>query len=366
MHIDSQLNHLGIPFGTGNDFSQVLGWGRTPSKKNVLGSKLHHLEALVSERLETSDSARLDVWEVEITTHASGYVCLAGPHRHNRKQKGRKGVPPHASQRLVRKMCNYMSIGVQGYVGSGFEKHRGTSRLANILVYTRESAKWVFWRHFPPVTWFIGHITCNEEVTLVCPDPTAKSSSSPRAPLQIPMVSPLFLSFSLFVCLCLLLSRTNAQESRGKEVDLWGEAKEGLASVSPRSGPTDPSHWSPQLANDGKMEIIVIETMWSYIKKLMNIRRHVSRIGQFSDSFAIHFRPPVVHKGRWWDHLCLSRYAKENRICIMCDGEFYIIKDPKQVTFKRCAQIWALGRSDSHSKGRLVMDELASQAMKCG
>lgn len=41
----------------------------------------------------------------------------------------------------------------------------------------------------------------------------------------------------------------------------------------------------------------------------------------------------------------------------MCDGEFYILKDPKSLKFTRFAQIWTLGRSDEKRKGRLVLDE---------
>lgn len=124
----------GIPFGTGNDFSQVLGWGRTHG--NVLGPRLEHLEELVTERFERADAARLDVWQVRLT---ADQVHEAG----------------HAEQgqtQLEVKMCNYLSLGVQGSVGSGFEKHRAGRRIKNILVYFIESCKWVFWRRFPDIS----------------------------------------------------------------------------------------------------------------------------------------------------------------------------------------------------------------------
>lgn len=54
----------GIPFGTGNDFSQVLDWGRTIQHTDNLGKRLQHLENLITERLQKSDAARLDIWQV--------------------------------------------------------------------------------------------------------------------------------------------------------------------------------------------------------------------------------------------------------------------------------------------------------------
>lgn len=151
--------------------------------------------------------------------------------------------------------------------------------------------------------------------------------------------------------------------TRGREVDLWGDAKSGLESVKNRSGQTDSENWSPQLANDGKMEIMTIEDMFSYLKKLANIRRHVSRVGQFETPFEIQFRAPPKTEipNRWWHPFVGNKYKRNNVICIMCDGEFYILKDPKSLKFKRYAQIWTLGKHDDLVEGRLVRDEIVSQ-----
>lgn len=154
---------------------------------------------------------------------------------------------------------------------------------------------------------------------------------------------------------------------RGREVDLWGDAKYGLEAVEGRSGHTDAETWTPQLANDGKMEIFTIENMVSYIKKLANIRQHVSRVGQFETPFEIVFREPPAssatkqHGKKWWQSMTENKYKQRNVICIMCDGEFYILKDPKSLKFKRFAQVWTLGRLDEHVRGRLVQDEQISQ-----
>lgn len=163
---------------------------------------------------------------------------------------------------------------------------------------------------------------------------------------------------------------------RGREVDLWGEATSGLESVANRSGNTDPENWRPQRANDGRLEVMTIENMTSYLKKLANVRNHVSRIGQFDSPFEINFHEPEVHKkevekikdaSAWAKTKALlkdskrHKYEKNNTICIMCDGEFYEMKHPKTISFDRFAQIWTLGRNDEENQGRLVADELNAQ-----
>lgn len=156
---------IGIPFGTGNDFSQVLGWGRTTNKNDVLGANLNEMERLICDRLEQADAARLDVFRVIMESHASGHVRKADSD--DKQQK-----------RVTRNMSNYMSIGVQGYVGSGFEKHRTNKRFLNILVYTIESCKWVFWRKFPPINHFIEFIMDdNHQPVLQVPHNTSQESN---------------------------------------------------------------------------------------------------------------------------------------------------------------------------------------------
>ncbi|KAI9248229.1 ATP-NAD kinase-like domain-containing protein [Phascolomyces articulosus] len=369
-----------IPFGTGNDFSQVLGWGRTIPHKDVLGRGLYHLEQLVTERLEHSDAARLDLWEVEMSAHPSGYVKVAGPDRQDGHDVSEVRPPNYKNQHqtITRKMSNYMSIGVQGYVGSGFEKHRAGNRLANILVYTIESAKWVFWRKFPPVTSFIDKILQQGEPVLQFPNPPWRqrdeldenqphgnntNGENGDVSATLPHMTKHPIDFVI----------QNIPHIWGREVDLWGEAKSGLESVHNRSGPTDPATWNPQRANDGRMEIMVIHNLFSYFKKLANIRQHVSRIGQFATPFEILFRPPVSYNSsdntsiknklrQQHQRRRMNQYERDNVICIMCDGEFYIIKDPKSLKFNRFAQIWTLGRSDEKSTGRLVLDEHASSS----
>ncbi|KAG0914099.1 hypothetical protein G6F33_004546 [Rhizopus arrhizus] len=348
----------GIPFGTGNDFSQVVGWGRTIPKKDIVGSKLSHFESLISERLEHSEAARLDIWQIKMTSYPSGYVREAGPKErkdgHDVAEVKEANLYP---DEMVRKMSNYMSIGVQGYVGSGFEAHRAGNRWANMLVYAQESFKWVFWKRFPDLNRFIQSITQNGKTVLECPVPEERK----REASDVPQMTNNPIDFVI----------QNIPHIWGHEVDLWGEAQSGLESVSNRSGPTDPKQWKPQRANDGRLELMTIENMISYLKKLANIRHHVSRLAQLDTPFEINFYPPEEHEedkqkpaGKKTKRLLKRRnkYEKKNKICIMCDGEFYEMKDPKSIQFDRFAQIWTLGRKENDDKmGRLVKDELDSR-----
>ncbi|KAI8062429.1 ATP-NAD kinase-like domain-containing protein [Gongronella butleri] len=369
-----------IPFGTGNDISQVLGWGRTTLHRDPLGPKLRHLETLLLDRLDHSEPARLDIWQVTISSHTSGYVRRAGPHGRTDGHDVME-VKQHQDEqhRLRRKMCSYMSIGVQGYVGSGFEEHRAGHRWANIWAYTVESAKWLFWHQFPPITSFVAGISKNNSQWLQCEPPPA-----PRSFLQRVM-RPSTRWYNLKTRQKRALKKALRQQQQreqhrgiipmlskhpidlviqniphiwGRQVDLWGDARSGLEIVHDRAKntPTDATQWHAQRANDRQVEIMAISTLFSYLKKLANFRHHVSRIGQFASSFTVNFWPPnarptQAHRGR---------HERENIICVMCDGEFYEIKDPNSISFQWYAQIWTLGHLNGDNTGRIVRDELAS------
>ncbi|KAJ2793709.1 hypothetical protein H4R21_005785, partial [Coemansia helicoidea] len=128
-----------IPFGTGNDFADALGWGRSVPGDGVGGS-MRLLNKIISERLD-GYTCKLDIYEVTITTYDGGHVKHVARDMH--KQPG--------VARYTCLMIDYLSIGVQGFVGSSFEMHRPGSRSLNILMYTAAAAKWVFLKRFPPI-----------------------------------------------------------------------------------------------------------------------------------------------------------------------------------------------------------------------
>ncbi|RUP45046.1 ATP-NAD kinase-like domain-containing protein [Jimgerdemannia flammicorona] len=360
-----------IPFGTGNDFSQVLGWGRTIPNKSVLGERLSELARISKERLN-GEAARLDIWELELSCYETGYIRKAGKSHRNEVDE----------RVIVRKFSNYLSIGVQGWVGSGFENQRTGTRKWNALIYVVESLKWMLFRGFPPVTRVLDGITVDGKKVLYCPAPVKsgglfgkaqkgkiagdnkvngeKIHANGRAHNQEPgvMEGPAETEVPTLQKHPIDLVIQNIPHIWGREIDMWGQATSGEEVVNPRSGPTDPANWEPQRANDGRLEVFCISNVISYLKKLANIRDHVSRIGQFQEDFQLDFRR-VEQESRgfrrpFWKE---KDPSDPSTICIMCDGEFYECKGPKTLRFRRYAQITTLGKNPESS--RLVTDEQA-------
>ncbi|OZJ05419.1 hypothetical protein BZG36_01658 [Bifiguratus adelaidae] len=351
-----------IPFGTGNDFSQVLGWGRTIKHKDILGDRMEEFNEVAKSRLN-GYPARLDIWELEVHCYDTGYIRKAGKsHKDETDQK-----------ELKRKMCNYISIGVQGWVGSGFENQRTGTRAFNAMVYVHESLKWMLFKGFPPVTRVIERIVINNETALYCPPPPTpmtrrykkKLAKDKKANEQEKGQGPDEQNVPTFQKHPIDFVIQNVPHIWGREVDMWGDAKSGEEAVSNRQGPTDPANWQPQAANDGRLEVFCIGNIASYLKKLANYRDHVSRIGQFESPFELRFREANRDNGSGvFGGKFKRRYRKDDKldsgdegtICFMCDGEFYEVRDPKSLTLRRYAQITSIGQSPDSS--RLVRDEM--------
>jgi len=137
-----------IPFGTGNDFSRVLGWGGlAPSV--LIGEHLGGLKKMMNKWVE-SLVEDFDIWDVTIETHDYGGI------RQVFKEKGKKFIKrfmtsehPETKQQikittLNKRMCNYFSFGIDSRIGYGFDKKRTHSRFKNKLVYFCEGIKKAF------------------------------------------------------------------------------------------------------------------------------------------------------------------------------------------------------------------------------
>ncbi|KXS20356.1 hypothetical protein M427DRAFT_28099 [Gonapodya prolifera JEL478] len=105
------------PFGTGNDLSQVMGWGRTVPGADVAGQRLEKLNALVLERLE-GWVARFDLWDVRFDVYEGGYIQKPKKYERGLKSDSPEDRTPH--HHIA--MGNYFTIGLQGNVGSYFER----------------------------------------------------------------------------------------------------------------------------------------------------------------------------------------------------------------------------------------------------
>jgi len=100
---------------------KVMGWGRTIPHNDVAGQHLDRLNGLINDRL-AGRKAHLDIWQLTIETFEGGYIERAT----KKDEKGNSNAI--RENKLVRKMSNYASLGLQGRVGAGFERNRHTSR----------------------------------------------------------------------------------------------------------------------------------------------------------------------------------------------------------------------------------------------
>jgi len=135
-----------VPFGTGNDFANVTGWGTKGPPRGFLKERegFAGLCGYVRRWLR-AETQPYDIWEVSVRTHKSGSfrfidkgkkVCTEGHiSRHNIKEL------PEGGLEMSKYMCNYFSLGLDARIGVGFDKGRAGSQLANKAVYGWEGTK---------------------------------------------------------------------------------------------------------------------------------------------------------------------------------------------------------------------------------
>ncbi|RKP39741.1 ATP-NAD kinase-like domain-containing protein [Dimargaris cristalligena] len=335
-----------IPFGTGNDMSQALGWGRTV-KKNLVSANLSNLISLTESRL-TGDLALLDVWEVEIKTFPGGYVKEI--HKNDKDSTKR--------QTYRRRFCSLFSMGVQGLVGKEFEPRRTKSRIRNILQYTAQSAKWVTLRKFPVITEILESIEQNGRIVMKTAMPKLYDDLSPevRARAALPDTDANGVPIPVLDIHPIEIIAQNIPHIWGRDHDLWGQAK-SLPIMSQRNGPTDQNNWTPQNSGDGKLEVFIIESVKSYIRKQMTTKDSLGRIGQLQEDFTMRFRNPEVYQSFHNNSSHTNRRHKATPpgfTCLMIDGEFYELFQPQTIEIRRHSCIRAIGSGEQNS--RLVRD----------
>ncbi|KAJ1984303.1 hypothetical protein H4R33_004430 [Dimargaris cristalligena] len=339
-----------IPFGTGNDFSQALGWGKTV-ESNFVGNHLISLCKITEARLD-GDMALLDIWDIEIETFEGGFI-----------QKAQKKAEPGPKlDKLATRMCSYFAMGVQGYVGAGFEANRKRTRTHNFFQYFVESLKWVVFRKFPSVTEILKSITRDGQEILVTREPTEPkknlSEKTTAATADSPKEGPDTPATLVIHPVEIVIQ--NIPHIWGREIDLWGEAAQRPGVVENRQGFTDPTHWQEQLSGDGKLEIFGFKDVLAYVHQLLHPSGQLARLGQIEDHFELNFRHPPSTSGTeqgsgtgWFRNL-----RRESNVlgetCIFVDGEFYRLYMPKVIRFRKKESLRAIGSSAQTS--RLVRD----------
>ncbi|KAJ1732862.1 hypothetical protein LPJ61_001840 [Coemansia biformis] len=376
-----------IPFGTGNDFADALGWGRSVPGDGVGGS-MRLLNKIISERLE-GYTCKLDIYEVTITTYDGGHIKHVERDMHSKP----------GMTRYTCLMIDYLSIGVQGFVGSSFEMHRPGSRSLNILMYTAAAAKWVFLRRFPPINEALESIstvpdsmladtrlsdadrakwleTASEEerkqVLLArvagphkrshgrkmkwTKEPKARRTATAQdfgAEPDLPVIQ----------CKPIEIDIQNVARFWGRDIDVWDSAHDHGRLLSSREGVTDSSSWTPQYAGDGKLELFAVRDIGDYALNQLPGRDtyRIGRLAQMGSPVAMHFRTPETYPPRSRKPLSSRRGIEPGLLYAMCDGEFIEMYRPRDVIVTRKVTLKAVGRSPATS--RIVRDTIRNDGI---
>ncbi|EGR32993.1 hypothetical protein IMG5_064480 [Ichthyophthirius multifiliis] len=131
-----------VPFGTGNDFARVLGWGGNISN-NFIGENLNGLKRLIKKWISSKISL-FDIWEVEFQTQDNGYfekIEYVNEKATKIKMLDKNG---QIIKSIKKPMSNYFSIGIDARIGFGFDKNRTQSAFINKAIYCCEAFKKLF------------------------------------------------------------------------------------------------------------------------------------------------------------------------------------------------------------------------------
>lgn len=346
-----------IPFGTGNDFADALGWGRSVPGDGV-GDHMRILGRIISERLD-GYTGKLDIYEIAFTTYDGGHV----------KHVEKKMFSKPGQRRHSRLMIDYFSLGVQGFVGSSFELHRPGRRALNILMYTAAAAKWVFLKRFPPITEALESISTvpdrvmedrqmsdadrarwleeaneDERRQVLVADSSGKGGvpAIRGAPIEIDV--------------------QNVSRFWGRDIDVWGSARDS-DSVQGAVGPCDSRQWTPQYAGDGKVELFSVQNIADYaLNQLPNRSTYrIGRMAQMSSPVALHFRDPQHYPRRGHGFYGSRRPIRPGLLYAMCDGEFIELYKPRDIIVSRKVTLKAVGHSPESS--RIVRDTMGNDGL---
>ncbi|KAF4659055.1 hypothetical protein FOL47_007732 [Perkinsus chesapeaki] len=121
-----------IPYGTGNDFSQSLGWGKTV-KSGFPGKDNTGLNKFI-EDWNTAVVKGYDLWDVNFELYEDGKFVVAGSNKEMMDDNS-------AVTTISKPMLNYFSLGVDAAIGKTFENMRTGSRIGNKMMYGMAGAR---------------------------------------------------------------------------------------------------------------------------------------------------------------------------------------------------------------------------------
>jgi diacylglycerol kinase (ATP) len=278
-----------LPFGSGNDLSAMLGWGRDPPSDLF--------EPFISSWLAATPH-NFDFWLIKAETEESG-----GFGRVNKSSKSytKTHIKEGGSTKVhfERLMSNYFSIGLDARIGLGFDKHRTTKKCCNKLVYAWEGFKKLCCcLKTPRVPELVDNITEFDNKVIV-------DNSNPN--LALPKDTSVLLALNI---------RTYA----GGDNYVWEKA---------RTGPG--KQWVKQSANDGNLEIMTfVGKIGLGLEQIKCTQGQARKLYQGTGPYFINFS------------------QTSNKCYMQIDGEYYYVEKPKYISvelWERSKEIKVLFRT---------------------
>jgi diacylglycerol kinase (ATP) len=270
-----------IPFGTGNDFSKVYGWGSDPPK-NLIENQLKELKKLLLKWL-SADLVAHDLWNVRIRIDPNNGRIL----QHSGNQLRRIPMSRNGGT-LEKKMGIYFSLGVESRIGFDFDGSRTSKRSLNKAVYA-----WMGYKRLVDHKSYIGkHLE-------MCSDGNETLFTAIETSKLVPSLlgnpsSLIFLNINSFAA----------------GLDVWGAASK-LGVRNPRR-----SEFDPQNAGDGKLEVLAFHSLLGLAAERLRRRNgNGYRIGQSRGPFVLKFRD----------------IGSFFRVYMQVDGEYYQVEKPESV-----------------------------------
>jgi diacylglycerol kinase (ATP) len=285
-----------VPYGTGNDFGRVFGWGYT-SPREIFNNEMAVFKNLVQSwlRAEIDD---FDLWEVKIELTRNGRI-KKWKNKSTAVLRNNRGKPVKTLSKI---MSNYFSIGVESQIGIQFDRQRTQSQTLNQGIYALEGMKHML-KSTDRVADAVEECTNGDHVVFTT------NTSLPHYPqLRGNPVSLIFLNIKSFAGGC----------------DLWSDATSfGLVNHEPL-GFDEPSH------SDGKLEMMTYQSVlgfgWEQLRRLYRFMpSYGQKIAQVDNEIHINFKPGA------------SIHAQ-------VDGEFYFLQLPRRIAIRRSGKTKVLKR----------------------
>ena len=279
-----------LPFGSGNDLSASLGWGRDPPSNLWDPFMLKWMQAVPHH---------LDLWNIKVQVHHAGGI---GKVNKTRDSVEKIIIEENKSKKLkfTRLMSNYFSIGLDARIGLGFDKHRTTSKCCNRFMY--------FWEGLKKMCCCVKTARIPELVQkIICADSVLVDSSDDN--------SGLVKNTSVLLAL-------NIRTYGGGENYVWDKARAALQ-----------RKWEKQSPSDGKLEMLTFVGKMSLgLEQIKCTQGQGRKLEQSSGPYIIQFNDT------------------DKKCYFQIDGEYYYLEKPKKISLKlwdECKNVKVLFRASS-------------------